>query len=971
MTTKGALLAIELNHQEYVQRSRLRRLRRWRRLLWPLLLIAALVILIQRESSVNIVPYPRYSTESDLFNEGINKCYEARSRSQSNNKAASESRVNHRWNPVSGHKGDIVIQNATLFDGELTRNGTFDIHFSSGVIRSVSPTHLDHPIPEGTHIINVHGRFITPGLVDMHSHHLLLPFPQLPATNDVNERPLLGPITPFVRAIDGFKPHDPTIKIIASGGVTSSLVLPGSANIVGGEAYMVKNLPLSGAAGEPVVEELLLEYGLPENNRQRYLKMACGENPKRVYGNTRLGLTWLLRKQLEEARDLHERQSAWCRVAFDVEETSFAKTHHVKTFIRNHGKRPDSFELETLVALIRGELNVNVHCYEPEDFERMLSVLHEFGVHPQAFHHALEAWQVPELLKNLEENITIATFAENALFKAEAYGANLRGPKILDDHGVKVALKSDHTGEDNYAKYLMYQAAVSHSFGLSEDKSLQAVTSIPAQSVQQDHRIGYVRPGYDADLVIWDDHPLQVGATPLEVFIDGRAVLGNSDSLELLIHNSSSVESPDAPAPRPSILEHEKEDICSKAHNSRSKILFSGIKKALVDTPTSLEDTSDIVLLLEDGKAVCLNKRSNCFSTNQDEQNITELSLNEGYITPGLVAFGNNLGIQDIPSEESTGDGSSGKSADPLDEQKSIHFAKYGIHLHGRAFTRARIGGVTKAITAPRSNGGIIQGVSVGIRTSETAMILDNGIWKDDVALHLTVGQSAKGDDTKTVASGVERVRQILQAGQESGQGSTSIYVQAANGSIPVVVRAYSEDDISQLVLIKRDFPSAKLVIYGGHGAVSVAKHLAEANIPVILTGNRGAPTNWEKKDVLTGPPLTESPAKILTDAGVLLGLGVSSDSKVHGLAQEARWAGKFAGLSDREAIALVSTNIEAILGIGSKRTANGGEDSQRYRGDFVVWEGDPLRGEGSVVVSVQDGEKIADCWPDTSNVIL
>lgn len=264
--------------------------------------------------------------------------------------------------------------------------------------------------------------------------------------------------------------------------------------------------------------------------------------------------------------------------------------------------------------------------------------------------------------------------------------------------------------------------------------------------MQQDHRIGYVRPGYDADLVIWDDHPLQVGATPLEVFIDGRAALGNSDSLELLIHNSSSVESPDAPAPRPSILEHEKEDICSKAHNSRSKILFSGIKKVLVDTPTSLEDTSDIVLLLEDGKAVCLNKRSTCFSTNQDEQNITELSLNEGYITPGLVAFGNNLGIQDIPSEESTGDGSSGKSADPLDEQKSIHFAKYGIHLHGRAFTRARIGGVTKAITAPRSNGGIIQGVSVGIRTSETAMILDNGIWKDDVALHLTVGQSAKGE---------------------------------------------------------------------------------------------------------------------------------------------------------------------------------------------------------------------------------
>lgn len=103
----------------------------------------------------------------------------------------------------------------------------------------------------------------------------------------------------------------------------------------------------------------------------------------------------------------------------------------------------------------------------------------------------------------------------------------------------------------------------------------------------------------------------------------------------------------------------------------------------------------------------------------------------------------------------------------------------------------------------------------------------------------------------------------------------------------------------------------------------------------------------------------------------MLLGLAVSSDSKVHGLAQEARWAGKFADLSDKEAIALVSTNIEAILGTGSKRTANGGGKSQGYNGDFVLWEGNPLRGEGSVVVSVQDGDKIADCWPDTSKAIL
>lgn len=136
---------------------------------------------------------------------------------------------------------------------------------------------------------------MTPGLVDMHSHHLESSFPKLRTTGDINEAPGLRPITPFVRAIDGFKPYDPAIKIIASGGVTSSLNLPGSANIVGGEAYLVKNLPTPGPDAEPIVEDLLFDYGLaPTEPRRRYLKLVCGGNPKEKYSHTRLGLAWLL-----------------------------------------------------------------------------------------------------------------------------------------------------------------------------------------------------------------------------------------------------------------------------------------------------------------------------------------------------------------------------------------------------------------------------------------------------------------------------------------------------------------------------------------------------------------------------------------------------------------------------------------------------------------------------------------------------
>ncbi|KAH7126027.1 hypothetical protein EDB81DRAFT_860673 [Dactylonectria macrodidyma] len=969
MATKGGILSLEPPPYSDAPRPIRRPIRRRRRLVATLLLtlLVGFTALIYLNTVINLFASRASTAQANAFHEGLSKCHETRTRNQQEKGIPSRDRVNPRWNAITGQQTLLVIKNATVFDGERTLEGAFDITFESGIIRSVSPTAENKAVVDGAQVINVNRKFVTPGLVDMHSHHLTLPFPGLSAITDISERPLMGPITPFVRALDGFKPYDPAIKIIASGGVTSSLILPGSANIVGGEAYLVKNLPLSGENREPVVDELLLDHGLPETDRRRYLKMACGENPKNTYHNSRLGLAWLLREHLDQAQQLRERQDAWCQAAFGIDGASLTKTHRVASFIEAQGKRPDDFKLQTSLALLRGELNINVHCYEPEDFESMLSVLHEFGVHPQAFHHALEAWEVPELLKRLEENITIATFAENALFKAEAYGANLRGPKILNDHGIPVAFKSDHTGEGNFAKYLVYQAAIAHSFGLPENKSLQSVTSIPARSIQQHHRIGYARPGYDADLVIWDDHPLQVGATPSQIFIDGRPVLDvAAGDLGVSAGRLNPVAAQKVPAIRPTVAEEARGQICTRAQRPGSKVAFIGIEKVLINSASVLtENVEDYVLVVEDGRIACLDKKATCLSDETLEY-VQQVTLKHGHITPGLVAFGNKLGIQSIPSETSTGDGSAGKAGDALNEQKRLHYAKYGVHLHGKAFTRARIGGVTKAVTVPLFGGGIIQGVSVGLRVGENGTILDN-IWKDDVALHLAIGQSAKGDDTPTVSSGVERLRQLLQAGHEAKSESHSIYSQAANGSLPLVVEVYNEDDISQLILVKRDFPSANLVIYGGHGAPLVAKHLADAAIPVILTGNRGGPTSWEKKNALTGPPQTESPAKILLDSGVLLGLAVTSDSKVHGLAQEGRWAGKYAGLSDKQAVALVSTNIETILGIFSDREKGRGG----YHGDFVVWEGDPLRGEGSVVVTVQSDGKISDCWPDTENAVL
>lgn len=206
--------------------------------------------------------------------------------------------------------------------------------------------------------------------------------------------PLFGPLTPFLKIIESLKAYDPATRIIASGGITSSLIIPGSANIMGGEGTVVKNILKSGELGEYVVEEMLLEHGVDVKDRRRYMKLACGENPKRVYGHTRMGLAYVLRHHLTRAKELMEKQDAWCSASSQL-RTNIQKTH----FIEAKGGYPEELELESTIALIRGRIGFHNHCYEPQDFETMLGVVQEFGIHVQAFHHAIEAWQVPEMIK--------------------------------------------------------------------------------------------------------------------------------------------------------------------------------------------------------------------------------------------------------------------------------------------------------------------------------------------------------------------------------------------------------------------------------------------------------------------------------------------------------------------------------------------------------------------------------------------
>jgi imidazolonepropionase-like amidohydrolase len=319
---------------------------------------------------------------------------------------------------VYHQKKPVLINDATIYNG-LIQDEFFksrqSIYLEGGLIKCMGDSPLkDCKMSPDTEIYNMKDSVITPGLVDLHSHLGVYSFPgDLNAHADGNE---MGaePVTPFARVIDALRPTDEGIREIISGGITTSVVLPGSGNAIGGEGLAVK------LRGKTVGEMKI-------QNQPRYLKFACGENPKRVYGSqnkmpaTRMGNAWVMRKKFEEAVKLFKIQQTWdC----------------------SRGEKPQNLELEPLIALLKGDALLHNHCYEVVDFEMAIRVAKEFGYKITTFHHALESHMIPKILK--ENNISVATFADHWGFKVEAWNANVMTPKILYENGVSVILKSDH-----------------------------------------------------------------------------------------------------------------------------------------------------------------------------------------------------------------------------------------------------------------------------------------------------------------------------------------------------------------------------------------------------------------------------------------------------------------------------------------------------------------------------------------------
>ena len=405
-----------------------------------------------------------------------------------------------RYTPGAGER--LAIVGATLLTGTGTEIANGTIIVADGRIEAVGS---GLQVPAGYRSIDAKGRWLTPGIIDAHSHLGVWGQPDsIDARLDVNE--LTDPNTAQVWAEHSLWPQDPGFDRAREAGVTTLMLLPGSGNQFGGRTVTVRNVPA-------ITAQAMKFPGAPQG-----LKIACGENPLRTYGgrgrspSTRMGNVAGYRKAWIDAADYRRRWDGW----------------------RSGGGKGDAprrdLQLDTLAGVLRGELLVQNHCYRSDEMAIMIDIAREFGFRIRTFHHANEAYKIAPMLAR--EGICVATWTNWWGYKMEVYDAIEENAAMVHAAGGCAIIHSD---DAIVTQHLNQEAAEALSAGrragleIGKGDAIRWITANPARALGIDRETGTLEPGKRADIVLWNRDPFSIYALAERVWIDGALVYSRAD----------------------------------------------------------------------------------------------------------------------------------------------------------------------------------------------------------------------------------------------------------------------------------------------------------------------------------------------------------------------------------------------------------------------------------------------------------
>ena len=817
--------------------------------------------------------------------------------------------------PKDYKSASVLIKDAIIMTGTGKTLANGDILLRNGRIEDIGELEK----VDADQVVDGNGMFVTPGIIDTHSHLGVYPMPGVHAHFDGNEA--VRAQTAAVWAEHSVWPQDPGLWRAISGGVTTIQVLPGSANLFGGRSATLHTLP-------HVAVEQMKFPGAPQG-----LKMACGENPKRTYGSkggpsTRMGNYAGYRKNFQKA---FEYQQTWNKYQRDLSDWQAngkdSKEDPPSAPKRDHG-------MDTLVKVMDGEILVHIHCYRADEMSLMLNLAQDFGFKVRSFHHAVEAYKIADRLA--AEQVSVSTWADWWGFKMEAFDGIPHNASLVHSAGAKAIIHSD-SPED--IRFLNIEAAKAMASGralglkISDEQALQWITANPAWALGIDDQVGTLEKGKLADVVLWDAHPFSAYAKAEQVYILGNKVFdrskGESPSSDFEV-GLRTFALDDAQVKQQS-LSTKFAELKTPETLASNDFAFTNVR--ILNDKGELEGPLSVVV--KQGVIIDLGSQTKIPSS------MKAIDGQGRLLTPGLIESLSPVGTFLVSMESQARDNHGGRGLNP-----GFNIVD-GYDPYSVRIPLAKSQGITSMLVKPK--GGLIsgQGITVDLRQSTSA----TESYKRVMFAQIHDYKHNRGVFWLKLREAFEDA-QLFKAYQKrhklrsmsSDLSLSPIHLKALNevldGRIPMVLKAHRLSDILGAIRFKKEMNAKghklKLILNGAEESWLAVKELAKAKIPVIVIPSRQLPQSLNQLRV------RDDLAKILVEGGVKTILS-TDDSKIKRLRQQAGRAVSY-GLSYGSAVAAITKTPAEVFEMNKR-----GVIAKGFRADLVLWSGDPLQPSGKV----------------------